>query len=115
MFSEVLNGEYQRRAQETWSPWIDTLDHLFENTYHCGYSPCDTMLDDTLEWVAGHGVSFLTLFGAFTLPFPTVLVPMYQHLLVLTTVARSAERYLHAFGYTHFLASHGPFPLLKDD
>ncbi len=94
VFSEALNGEYQRRAQELWllreckktefydnmhlhtdlcdkveanarsNVWLAALAHLFENTYLCGYSLCDALLDSGLDWVASHGVPFLLLFVA---------------------------------------------------
>ena len=145
VFSEALNSEYQRRAQETWlrseckkpefyanmqlhadlcdkveahargSPWLAALAHLFENTYLCGYSPCATLLDGALDWVAGHGVPFLVLFAAVALLLPTVLVPMYRQHLVLAANARAAARYNHPFGTTHYLAARAPYPLLKDD
>ena len=145
VFSEALNGEYQRRAQETWlrreckkpdfyanmqlhadlcdkveanargSPWLAALAHLFENTYLCGYSPCAELLDSGLDWIAAHGVPFLLLFAALALLLPTVLVPMYRQYLLHAAGVHAAQRYNHPFGQTHYITACGQYPLLKDD
>ncbi len=111
VFSDALNGEYQRRAQETWlrreckkpdfyanmqlhadlcdkveahargSPWLAALAHLSANTYLCGYSPCAELLDGALDWVAGRGLPVLLLLAALALLLPTVLVPLYRQYL----------------------------------
>ena len=132
VFSEALNGEFQRRAQETWlrrecqkpdfyanlqlhadlcdkveanargSPFLAAFAHLFEHTYLCGYSPCAEILDHTFDWVAGHGLPFLVLFGVVALLLPTVLVPLYRQYLVHAADAHVAQRYHHPFGHTQY-------------
>lgn len=130
-FSEALNGEYQRRAQETWllreckkpefyanmqlhadlcdkveanargSPFLVALAQLFEHTYLCGYSPCAEILDSGLDWVGSHGVPFLLFFVALALLLPTVLVPMYRQYLVYSADVHVSQRYNHPFGNTY--------------
>jgi hypothetical protein len=108
MFSEALNSEMQKRAQEKWlrnecarpdfyanlqlhadlcdkveanargNVWLTALAHLFENTYLCGYSPCAMLLDHLLDWIAAHGIPFLLIFAVVALLLPTVLVPLYR-------------------------------------
>jgi hypothetical protein len=119
VFSEALNSEYQRRAQETWlrreckkpefyanmqlhadlcdkveanargNAWLIALAHLFENTYLCGYSPCAQLLDSLLDWIGAHGIPFLLVFAAISLLLPTVLVPMYRQSLVYSADAHA--------------------------
>ena len=129
VFSNALNGEFQRRAQETWlrreckkpefyanmqlhadlcdkveahargSAWLAALAHLSENTYLCGYSPCAVLLDSLLDWVAGRGVPVLILFAVVALLLPTVLVPIYRSYLAHTADGRVALRYSDPFGH----------------
>jgi hypothetical protein len=142
VFSDALNGEYQRRAQEAWlrseckkpdfyanmqlhadlcdkveahargNAWLAALAQLFEKTYLCGYSPCAVVLDETLDWVAGHGVPFLILFAVLALLLPTVLVPMYRQYLTHVTDVRVSHRFGDPYGRTHMLDGR-TYPLLK--
>jgi len=142
VFSDALNGEYQRRSQEEWlrreckkpdfyanmqlhadlcdkveahargSPWLAALAHLFENTYLCGYSPCAVVLDETLDWVSGHGVPFVILFAVLALLLPSVLVPMYRHYLIHAPDVRASHRYGDPYGRTNMLDGR-MYPLLK--
>jgi hypothetical protein len=129
VFSNALNGEFQRRAQETWlrreckkpefyanmqlhadlcdkveahargSAWLAALAHLSENTYLCGYSPCAVLLDGLLDWVAGRGVPVLILFAVIALLLPTVLVPIFRQYVAHTADSRVALRYRGGFGH----------------
>lgn len=128
MFSEALNGEMQRRAQEKWlrtecarpdfyanlqlhadlcdkveanargNVWLIALAHLFENTYLCGYSPCAQLLDNLLDWIAAHGIPFLLIFAVLALLLPTVLVPLYRQYSMHTADEYVSRRYSTAFG-----------------
>jgi hypothetical protein len=142
VFSEALNLEYQRRTQEAWlrseckkpdfyanmqlhadlcdkveahargSPFLAALAHLFETTYLCGYSPCAVVLDETLDWISGHGVPFLILFAVLALLLPTVLVPMYRQYLNHVADVRVSHRFGDPYGRTNMLDGR-TYPLLK--
>jgi hypothetical protein len=142
VFSEALNGQYQRRAQEAWlrseckkpdfyanmqlhadlcdkveahargNAFLAALAQLFESTYLCGYSPCAVVLDNTLDWVAGRGVPFIILFVVLALLLPTVFVPIYRQYLIHTPDVRISHRYGDPFGRTQALDGR-TYPLLK--
>jgi hypothetical protein len=142
MFSDALNGEYQRRTQEEWlrreckkpefyanmqlhadlcdrveahargSPFLAALAYLFENTYLCGYSPCAMVLDSVVDWVAGRGVPFLVVFALLALMLPSVFVPVYRQYIANTANARASHRYGDPFGRAQMLDGQ-MYPLLK--
>jgi len=145
VFSEALNGEFQRRAQEKWlrrecakpefyanmqlhadlcdkveatargSPWLAALAQTFESTYLCGYSPCAVLLDSLLDWIAAHGVPFLLVFAALALLMPTVLVPMYRQCLVHAADARLSRQATRDYLGHPLYLERGAYPLLKED
>jgi len=138
VFSEALNGEIQRRAQEKWlrtecakpdfyanmqihadlcdkveanargNVWLAALAHLCQNTYLCGDCPCALLLDRLLDWVAAHGIPFLLIFAVLALLLPTVLVPMYRQHLTHTADNYVAQRYNAPYGQTHYFDGRGP-------
>lgn len=132
MFSEALNLEHQKRAQEKWlrtecakpdfyanmqlhadlcdkveanfrgSPFLAALAQLFQNTYLCGYEPCAALLDRSLAWIAAHGIPFLLVFAVLALLLPTVLVPIYRQHLANAADAYVAQQYNTPFGKAHY-------------
>lgn len=132
MFSEALNLENQKRAQEKWlrtecakpdfyanmqlhadlcdkveanfrgSPFLSALAHIFQNTYLCGYQPCAMLLDRALDWVSAHGIPFLVVFAVLALLLPTVLVPIYRQHLAHAADAYVAQQYNTPFGKAHY-------------
>ena len=146
MFSEALNGENQRRSQEAWlrqeckkpefyanmqlhadlcdkveahargHAWLAALSHLFQNTYLCGYMPCATVLDRTLEWLAGHGVLFTALLAVVAVLLPTVLLPLYRHHLNHAAEKYVSVMYNTTYGLDHYFGARGHhYVQLKDD
>ena len=144
VFSEALNGEYQRLAQEEWlrreckkpefyanmqlhadlcdrveahargNVWLSALAHLFENTYLCGYSPCAVVLDQVLDWVAGRGIPFLILFAVLALLLPSVLVPIYRQYVAHAADVHVSHRYGDPYGRGHMIDGRF-YPMLKVD
>jgi hypothetical protein len=132
VFSEALNGEIQRRAQEKWlrtectkpefyanmqihadlcdkveanargNVWLAALAHLFQNTYLCGYCPCAVLLDRLLDWIAAHGLPFIVILAVLALLLPTVFVPMYRQYLTHTAEQYVAQRYNAPYGQAHY-------------
>ena len=146
MFSDALNGENQRRSQEAWlrqeckkpefyanmqlhadlcdkveahargHAWLAALSHLFQNTYLCGYMPCATVLDRTLEWLAGHGVLFTALLAVIAVLLPTVLLPLYRHHLNHAAEKYVSVMYNTPYGCDHYFGARGhQYAQLKDD
>jgi hypothetical protein len=146
MFSEALNGENQRRSQEAWlrqeckkpefyanmqlhadlcdkveahargHAWLAALSHLFQNTYLCGYMPCATALDRTLEWMSGHGLLFTALAAAFFALLPTVLLPAYRCHLNDAAERHVSVMYNTPYGRDHYFGARGHhYAALKDE
>jgi hypothetical protein len=145
MFSEALNSEIHRRTQEAWlrqeckkpefyanmqnhadlcdkveaharaHAWLAALSHLFQNTYLCGYMPCATVLDRTLEWVAGHGLLFTGLLVVFAVLLPTVLLPAYRSHLNDAAEKYVSVMYNTPYGRDHYFGASNRYAQLKDE
>ena len=145
MFSDALNSENQRRSQEAWlrqeckkpefyanmqnhadlcdkveahargHAWLAALSHLFQNTYLCGYMPCATVLDRTLEWVAGHGLLFTGLLVVFAVLLPTVLLPAYRSHLNDAAEKYVSVMYNTPYGRDHYFGARNRYAQLKDE
>lgn len=75
------------------SLYLAAAMHLVQATYLCGYEPCSTVIDRTLDWMGGHTLLFSCV-ALVILFLPTLVLPFYREYL-----NRTAKNYAAAHQY----------------
>lgn len=76
------------------SLYLAAAMHLVQATYLCGYEPCSTVIDRTLDWMCGHTVLFSCL--ALVIMFlPTLVLPFYREYLNRTAKPYESAHHYH--------------------
>ena len=90
------------------SLYLAAAMHLVQATYLCGYEPCSTVIDRTLDWMCGHTVLFSCL--ALVIMFlPTIVLPFYREYLNRTAKTYESAHHYHMLEddrFCHLQQSH---------
>jgi len=76
------------------SLYLAAAMHLVQATYLCGYEPCSTVIDRTLDWMGGHTVLFSCV-ALVILFLPTLVLPFYREYLNRTAKNYTATHQYH--------------------
>lgn len=87
------------------SLYLAAAIHLVQETYLCGYLPCSTVIDRTLDWMGGHTMLFSCI-AVVVLFLPTLVLPFYREYVNRTAKNYVSHRYHMPFGDDHFFDPH---------
>ena len=85
---------------------FDAMQHVVDNTYLCGYTPCYLMLEAVSAWMLGRGF-FLTLALAVLVLFsPSLFMPFWRRNMNHMADRRMHQLYNTPYGTPHYQHSH---------
>ena len=80
------------------------VQHVIDNSYLCGYTPCTDLLDGLAQWAVGRGLLFSLAALALLVFGPVLLLPMYRRQLNALADERIKHLYHNADGGGRWLA-----------
>jgi len=93
-------------------PFLAALEHMVENTYLCGYSPCFDILDMVTGWMMGRGLLFTIALCLIIITAPAVLVPIFRRNMNVLADQRMKHLYNTPYGAPHYVTTHQPRSML---
>jgi len=88
--------------------FLDALQHVVNNTYLCGYSPCSSVVTALVDYAMGRG-AMITLWAAgVMLVMPTFFVPFWRRFINAQADHRMNQLYHRPYGDQHYLERHDP-------
>ena len=87
-------------------PILQALEHMVENTYLCGYSPCYDTVDAVATWMLGRGLLFTLALCLMLVAAPAVLVPIYRRNMNVLADHRMKHLYNTPYGAPHYVTTH---------
>ena len=85
---------------------LNAVQHVIDNTFLCGYTPCHVLLDATLAWLLGKGLVVTALLALAVLLFPTLFVLIVRSNMNFLADRRMHQLYNAPYGTNHYGASH---------
>ena len=92
---------------------FDALQHVVDNTYLCGYTPCHEMLDSVSAWMLGRGLVLTLFLVVLVLTMLSLLLPLWRRNMNLLADKRMQEIYNTPYGESHYTYTH-PMMVLGD-
>jgi len=84
---------------------LNAVQHVVDNTFLCGYTPCHVLLDATLAWLLGKGLVVTALLALAVLLFPTLFLPIVRSNMNYLADRRMHQLYNAPYGTGHYGAS----------
>ena len=85
---------------------FDAMQHVVDNTYLCGYTPCHLMLEAVSAWMLGRGFFFSLALAALVLLLPSLFMPIWRRNMNNMADKRMHQLYNTPYGTPHYQYSH---------
>jgi len=85
---------------------LNAVQHVLDNTFLCGYTPCHQLLDATLAWLFGKGLVVTGIIAVGVLLFPTLFVPVVRSNMNYLADRRMHQLYNAPYGAIHYGGTH---------
>lgn len=95
-----LCDEVHARSKE--SIFISAVEYVVENTYLCGYQPCEVLLTNSISWAMGIGFPFTCFMILCVLLFPTIFFSVMKHYWNGMAEIRMRQLYNTPYGVEHY-------------
>ena len=87
--------------------FMTALQSVLEQTYLCGYDPCETIIDRIATWLFGRGLPILLLVLLIVVLMPTLLLPMLRKQMNIMADQHMRELYNTPYGIGHYKITSG--------